>query len=115
MVATDMRMRAHAIPKLSARAELALLARILWREGYDDHQVGHMTFREPDGTYLALPLELGWNEVRASDVLRIDGDGQTDHRGQRKQYNHQHDIQHAIARHHSYRKQQRIAGQEETD
>jgi len=63
------------IPELSPEAELALLARVLWREGYDDHQVGHMTYRQPDGTYLALPLELGWNEVCASDVLRIDGDG----------------------------------------
>jgi ribulose-5-phosphate 4-epimerase/fuculose-1-phosphate aldolase len=34
-----------------------------------------MTFRQSDGTYLALPLELGWNEVCASDVLRIDGEG----------------------------------------
>src|SRR4051794_18616903 len=63
------------IPELSTEAELALLARVLWREGYDDHQVGHMTYRQPDGTYLALPLEFGWNEVCASDVLRIDGDG----------------------------------------
>jgi ribulose-5-phosphate 4-epimerase/fuculose-1-phosphate aldolase len=65
----------HPFPELSSRAELALLARILWREGYDDHQVGHMTYRQADGTFLALPLELGWNEVCASDVLLIDGDG----------------------------------------
>jgi L-fuculose-phosphate aldolase len=65
----------QALPELSPAAELALLARVLWREGYDDHQVGHMTYRQPDGTYLSLPLELGWNEVCASDVLRIDGDG----------------------------------------
>jgi ribulose-5-phosphate 4-epimerase/fuculose-1-phosphate aldolase len=62
-------------PELSPQAELALLARVLWREGYDDHQVGHMTFRQPDGSYLALPLERGWNEVCASDIIRIDGDG----------------------------------------
>jgi ribulose-5-phosphate 4-epimerase/fuculose-1-phosphate aldolase len=65
----------HRLPELSPRAELALLARILWREGYDDHQVGHMTYRQADDTFLALPLELGWNEVCASDVLRIDADG----------------------------------------
>jgi L-fuculose-phosphate aldolase len=34
-----------------------------------------MTYRQPDDTFLALPEELGWNEICASDVLRIDGDG----------------------------------------
>jgi ribulose-5-phosphate 4-epimerase/fuculose-1-phosphate aldolase len=63
------------LPDLSPAAELALLARALWREGYDDHQVGHMTYRQADGTYLTLPAELGWNEVCASDVLRMDADG----------------------------------------
>ena len=75
MPSTSTLLRRHSIPELTPHAELALLARILWREGYDDHQVGHMTYRQPDGTYLAPPLELGWNEVCASDVLRIDGDG----------------------------------------
>lgn len=65
----------RARPALSPQAELALLARILWREGYDDHQVGHLTYRQPDGSLLTTPLELGWNEVCASDVLRIDEDG----------------------------------------
>jgi ribulose-5-phosphate 4-epimerase/fuculose-1-phosphate aldolase len=64
-----------ASPELSPQAELALLARILWREGYDDHQVGHITYRQPDDTFLAIPLERGWNEVCASDIIRIDGDG----------------------------------------
>jgi len=75
MTTVDVQLRRQSLPELSPRAELALLARILWREGYDDHQVGHMTYRQPDGTYLALPHELGWNEVCASDVLRIDGEG----------------------------------------
>ena len=75
MTTMDMLTERHRLPELSPRAELALLARILWREGYDDHQVGHMTYRQPDGTYLTLPHELGWNEVCAADVLRIDGDG----------------------------------------
>ena len=75
MSAVDMVLPRQRIPELSPNAELALLARILWKEGYDDHQVGHMTYGQPDGTYLALPWELGWNEVCASDVIRIDGDG----------------------------------------
>jgi ribulose-5-phosphate 4-epimerase/fuculose-1-phosphate aldolase len=75
VTSVDALLRRQAAPDLSPAAELALLARILWKEGYDDHQVGHMTYRQPDGTYLALPLELGWNEVCASDVLRVDGEG----------------------------------------
>jgi L-fuculose-phosphate aldolase len=75
MTTVDMLLRRHSLGELSPQAELALLARILWREGYDDHQVGHMTYRQPDDTFLTLPHELGWNEVCASDVLRMDGDG----------------------------------------
>jgi ribulose-5-phosphate 4-epimerase/fuculose-1-phosphate aldolase len=62
-------------PELSPQAEVAVLARALYAEGYNDHDTGHITYRQPDGTYLALPLELGWNEVRASDIIRIDGEG----------------------------------------
>lgn len=65
----------QGFPELSPHAELALLARILYREGYDDHQVGHMTYRQADGTLLALPQERGWNEVCESDIVRIDSDG----------------------------------------
>ena len=75
MTSTATLTRRHAIPELTPKAKLALLARVLWREGYNDHAAGHMTFRQPDDTFLALPEELGWNEVCASDVLRIDGDG----------------------------------------
>jgi len=31
------------IPDLSEREELVLLARTLWREGYNDHLAGHIT------------------------------------------------------------------------
>jgi ribulose-5-phosphate 4-epimerase/fuculose-1-phosphate aldolase len=67
--------RRPLLPELSPHAELALLARALYREGYDDHDVGHITYRQPDDTFLAVPVELGWNEVSASDIIRIDGDG----------------------------------------
>lgn len=63
------------LPDLTPEAELALLARVLFREGYDDHDVGHITYRQPDDTLLTVPVELGWNEVTASDIIRIDGDG----------------------------------------
>ena len=34
---------APALPELTPRGEVALLARILYREGYDDHLAGHIT------------------------------------------------------------------------
>jgi L-fuculose-phosphate aldolase len=75
MAMVDVGLGRHGVGELSPQAELALLARILWREGYDDHQVGHMTYRLADDTFLTLPHELGWNEVCASDVLRMDAEG----------------------------------------
>jgi L-fuculose-phosphate aldolase len=67
--------RRALIPELSPHAEIALLARALYREGFDDHDTGHITYRQPGGTFLTVPVELGWNEVTASDIIRIDGDG----------------------------------------
>jgi ribulose-5-phosphate 4-epimerase/fuculose-1-phosphate aldolase len=64
-----------ARPDLTPQAELAVLSRALFREGWDDYDVGHITSRQPDGTYLTQPLELGWDEVRASDIIRMDADG----------------------------------------
>ena len=63
------------LPALTPQAELALLARVLYREGYDDHLAGHITYRQDDGTLLVNPWELTWDEVRPEDVLRIDLDG----------------------------------------
>ena len=60
---------------LTPHQELALLARILHAEGYDDHLAGHITYRQPDGTFLVNPLGLSWDELRASDVARMDADG----------------------------------------
>lgn len=66
---------APPLPPLTPHAELALLARTLHREGYDDHLSGHITYRQPDGSILATPWGLTWDEVRASDIMRIDLDG----------------------------------------
>ena len=57
---------------LSPEQELALLARVLHREGYDDHLAGHITFKQPDGTFLVNPWGLSWDELCASDVARMD-------------------------------------------
>ncbi len=73
---TDFGRRQDALlPELSPRLEVALLARTLWREGYDDHLAGHITYRQEGGTFLCTPWMLLWEEVRPSDVLTIDGDG----------------------------------------
>ncbi len=77
-MATDLRRNEMAppLPELTAEAEVALLCRMLHREGYDDHLAGHITSRQPDGTLLVNPWGLTWDEVRASDIMRIDVEGQ---------------------------------------
>lgn len=52
-----------------------MLARSLWDEGYRDHLAGHITYRQPDGTFLVNPFGLTWREVRASDIMRMDAEG----------------------------------------
>jgi L-fuculose-phosphate aldolase len=61
--------------ELTARQEVALLARVLNREGWNDYNGGHITALLPDGSLLTNPLELGWDELTASDILRIDING----------------------------------------
>jgi L-fuculose-phosphate aldolase len=61
--------------KLTPAQELALLARVLFREGYDDHLAGHITYKQEDGTFLVNPFGLPWDEVCASDVMRMDAEG----------------------------------------
>lgn len=62
-------------PSLTPHAEVALLARALHREGYDDHIAGHIAYMQPDGSYLVNPFEVPWDDVRTSDIMRIDDDG----------------------------------------
>jgi len=66
---------APSLPPLTPEGELALLCRILFREGYDDHLAGHITYKQADDTLLVNPWGLTWDEVRASDMMRIDLDG----------------------------------------
>jgi L-ribulose-5-phosphate 4-epimerase len=63
------------LPELTQRQELAILARTLWSEGYDDHLAGHITIRQPDGTLLCNPWYITWEEVRPEQVIRIDLEG----------------------------------------
>ena len=60
------------MPDLTPREELVVLARALWREGYNDHLAGHITVNLGDGTLLCNPWLLTWAELRPSQVLRID-------------------------------------------
>ena len=57
------------LPDLTPREELVLLARTLWREGYNDHLAGHITINVGDGTLLCNPWLLTWDEIRPRDDL----------------------------------------------
>jgi ribulose-5-phosphate 4-epimerase/fuculose-1-phosphate aldolase len=63
------------LPPLTASQELVLLARSLWREGYDDRLAGHIAYKQPDGSFLTNPWPLLWDEFGPDDVVRIDIDG----------------------------------------
>ncbi len=63
------------LPQLSGAQELAVLARCLFSEGYDDHLAGHITYKQDDGTFLVNPFGLTWDELRASDVMHMDSEG----------------------------------------
>jgi ribulose-5-phosphate 4-epimerase/fuculose-1-phosphate aldolase len=57
------------------RQELALVARVLARAGYDDYLAGHLTYRQPDDTILTNPFAIPWRQLRSSEVCRLDLDG----------------------------------------
>lgn len=65
----------HLIPDLDPRQELVLLARSLWREGYNDHLAGHITINRGDGTLWCNPWLMTWDEIRPEDVIVIDLEG----------------------------------------
>jgi len=75
MVANAEKVGVPATPELTAQMEVALLARALWRVGYCDGIAGHITYDQGDGTWLANPFGLSWEELTASDIVRIDGSG----------------------------------------
>ncbi len=51
-----------------------MLARALFRAGYDAPLSGHITHRDGD-TLLMTPFGIGWDEMCASDIARVDLDG----------------------------------------
>jgi len=63
------------LPPLSPKAQVALMCRMLSREGWNEHIAGHITVRQPDGTVLTNPWELAWDELRANDIITINHEG----------------------------------------
>ncbi|HEV7523405.1 MAG TPA: class II aldolase/adducin family protein [Acidimicrobiia bacterium] len=61
---------------LTDRQELACALRILAREGWRENLSGHITVATDDGGMLCNPWGLWWEEVRASDILRLDANGE---------------------------------------
>ena len=67
--------RRPLLPELSSAAQLALLCRVLFDEGYDDHIAGHISYRQDNDELLANPWELAWDELTAGDIVRLDPSG----------------------------------------
>jgi ribulose-5-phosphate 4-epimerase/fuculose-1-phosphate aldolase len=62
--------------ELSPEQELACALRILAREGWSENLSGHVTVATPDAGMWCNPWGMWWEEVRASDILRLDPDGE---------------------------------------
>jgi ribulose-5-phosphate 4-epimerase/fuculose-1-phosphate aldolase len=60
---------------LNPQQELAVVARVLARAGYDDYLAGHLTYRQGDSTILTNPFAIPWSRLRSSEVCRLDLDG----------------------------------------
>jgi len=67
--------QAKLIPDMSPREEFVVLARCLFREGYNDHLAGHITCNLGDGTLLCNPWLITWDELRPHQLIRIDLEG----------------------------------------
>lgn len=68
--------RQPLLPPLGDRAKVALMCRMLFQEGWNEHIAGHITYRLDDGRILTNPWELAWDEVTASDIMVLDAQGQ---------------------------------------
>ncbi|MEH6584763.1 MAG: class II aldolase/adducin family protein [Halioglobus sp.] len=64
------------LPRLSEKEQVALTCRMLFREGWDDHIAGHITYRLPNGNILTNPWELAWDEVTADDIMTLNEQGE---------------------------------------
>jgi ribulose-5-phosphate 4-epimerase/fuculose-1-phosphate aldolase len=55
--------------------QLACALRVLAHEGWKENLSGHITWATSDGGMWVNPWGIWWDEVRASDVIRLDADG----------------------------------------
>lgn len=67
--------RKELLPVLTEKAQVALMCRMLFREGWNEHIAGHITYKLDNGHILSNPWELAWDEITASDVLTLDEQG----------------------------------------
>jgi ribulose-5-phosphate 4-epimerase/fuculose-1-phosphate aldolase len=68
--------RRPLLPDLSEKAQVALMCRMLFHEGWNEHIAGHITYRLADGNILTNPWELAWDELTASDIVTISPKGE---------------------------------------
>lgn len=61
---------------LTQEQELACAFRILARTGFSEDIAGHITWAIDDGSMLVNPWGLWWDEVKGSDICRVDDFGQ---------------------------------------
>lgn len=67
--------RRPLLPEMSEKAQVALMCRMLFSEGWNEHIAGHITYRAKDGNILTNPWELAWDELTASDIVTLDPKG----------------------------------------
>src|SRR5690349_18657989 len=61
---------------LTERQQMAVACRVLADQGYDDKLAGHVSVRDrDDGTLLVPRVGVFWDEITASDFVRINRDG----------------------------------------
>lgn len=63
------------LPPITAKAQVALMCRMLCAEGWNEHIAGHITVRQPDGTILTNPWELAWEELTAGEIVTMGAQG----------------------------------------
>jgi ribulose-5-phosphate 4-epimerase/fuculose-1-phosphate aldolase len=61
--------------ELTVPQQLACALRILAHEGWRENLSGHITWATPDGGMWCNPWGVWWDEVRASQIIRLDADG----------------------------------------
>jgi ribulose-5-phosphate 4-epimerase/fuculose-1-phosphate aldolase len=66
---------ADAATEAALRRDLAAAFRLCAQRAWDDHIATHMSVRLPDGTFLLNPFGLLFEEITASNLMRVDFEG----------------------------------------